>query len=366
MKRYLTTIALLLATLFHGGEAAACTSAVVVASRSTAGVPMLWKHRDSANWDCHIEYVEGEKYGFTALVPQKRKMAYCGINERGFAIINTVSSNLTKDYSVSNGGGALHVMWSVLGICATVEEFEAWLAATNGKRSYVTNFAVGDASGALAYFEVWCESFKRYDTAECEGGFDVRSNFSRAGDMAKPDSSVPRYEIAMRNMTDRERYSPYEFFDYSRSYEQSDGRDVLDAYSNVVIDDTTVARYTSAAATVALCDAENPRMLVTVGHPVAGIVVPVYVKAKGAIPACVSGHGNGSSKLADEFREKAYRKLSKMKQEINKPLIKQVQEVVTRCAMPRRMPRNIDRFNAAVDARFEKHAARVREILARY
>ena len=357
---------LLLATLLNGGEAAACTSAIVVASRSKAGVPMLWKHRDSSSWACHIEYIEGEKYGYTALVSQSREAAYCGINERGFAILNTVSENLVNDRKVSHGGGALRVMASVLGLCATVEEFEAWLAATNGKRSYVTNFAVGDASGAVAYFEVWREDFKRYDAAENAEGFDVRSNFSKAGNMVTPGPSVSRYDITMRHMTAKKHYSPYEFIDYSRSYEQRDGSDALESEGTIIVDDTTVARYTSAASTVALCDAENPRMLVTVGHPVAGVVVPVYVKAKGAVPACVSGKGNGSSLLADEFRTKAYRKLSETEYEVNKPLVKHVQKIKTRCAMPRRMPRDIDRFNAAVDARFEKHAARVRKVLARY
>lgn len=343
------------------GESNACTSAIVSAAKSREGVPLLWKHRDSPDWDCHVEYIEGGKYAYTALVSKDKRYTYCGINEEGFAILNTVSENLVKSPQIATGSGAIANMATALSVCATVEEFDAWLAKSNGKRPYVTNFAVGDATGALAYFEVWCENFKRYDVSERKEGFDIRSNFSYSGDMKNPGPSVPRYDIVMDQMRKKKSHTPYDFYHYSRNFVLRDGTQALDAEGVFVCNDITVPRYFSVASMVMVCDKENPRLLAMVGHPVVGIPVPVYVKAKSAIPACVAGRT--ALELSEAFRSKAYNKIAELKYGVNEPLIKALLKYGAQYKMPSQQPKEIDKFNAKIDKFFAKHAQKVRTVL---
>lgn len=362
--KYLSNLLLLLFALFICQKSIACTSAIVVASHSKEGSTLLWKHRDAPSWDCHIEHFKDGKHAFTALVSPDKKKVYSGINECGFAILNTVSENITKDLSLCQGPGALFVMAYALREFATVEEFEMWLATTNGKRTYVTNFAVGDASGAAAYFEVKQESFKRFDIGEQKEGFDIRSNFSFSGNMVERGPSVPRYDIVMRQMSCRKMHSPYDFFDYGRNYVNGSGVEVLTTSEKFICNDLTVPRYFSVASMVMVCDGENPRMLVSVGHPVVAMVVPVYVKAENSIPECVAGRP--SLLLSEEFRAKAYTQLDELRYDTNKPLVKRLLKVESRVVMPNRMPENIEKFNAKIDTLFAKHAAKVRKVLVRY
>lgn len=366
MKRFFS-ILMLFAMLASWSSAEACTAALVSVKKSSEGVPMLWKHRDSPSWDCHYEYIQGKKYAYTALVSNDRKKTYCGINEKGFAILNTVSENIKPDTTITAKGVAITRMANALAVCATVDEFEELLRQTNGKRRYVTNFAAGDPSGALAFFEVGSHSYKRYDVSDREEGFDVRSNFSFTGDMVTPGPSVPRYDIVMRHMKGKKSYTPYEFIEYARNFENGAGVNVMEAPGTFVCNDLTVPRYFSVADMVAVCDKDNPRMLVVIGHPTTAMAVPVYVKAKGAIPQCAGGAGGRTAlDLSEEARAKIYRQIDELKFEVNKPLVNELLKIKSVVKMPSKMPKNIEAFNAKIDALFEKHAAKIRKVLERY
>ena len=366
MKR-LFSILMLLVAVGAWCEAEACTAALVLAKKSSEGAPTLWKHRDSPDWDCHYEYIQGKKYAYTALVSQDRKKTYCGINEMGFAILNTVSENLKPDLTITTKGIAITSMGNALAVCATVDEFEELLRQTNGKRRYVTNYACGDPSGALAFFEVWSEGYKRYDVEKQESGFDVRSNFSFAGDMVTPGPSVPRYDIVMRHMKGKKQYTPHDFIDYARNFENGAGVDVMKAPAPFVCNDLTVPRFFSVADMVAICDKENPRMVVVIGHPTSCMAVPVYVKAKNAIPQCAGGNGGRTTlELSEEVRAKVYHQIDELKFEVNKPLVNALLKVKTTTKMPKDMPKDIEKFNAKLDARFAKHAAKIRKVLAKF
>ena len=366
MKRFFS-ILMLFAMLASWSSAEACTAALVSVKKSSEGVPMLWKHRDSPDWDCRYEHIQGEKYAYTALISKDGKKTYGGINEKGFAILNTVSENLKADTTITVKGIAITRMANALAVCATVDEFEELLRKTNGKRRYVTNFAAGDPSGALAFFEVNSHSYKRYDVSDREEGFDVRSNFSFTGDMVTPGPSVPRYDIVMRHMKGKKSYNPYEFIEYGRNFENGAGVNVMEAPGTFVCNDLTVPRYFSVADMVAVCDKDNPRMLVVIGHPTTAMAVPVYVKAKGAIPQCAGGAGGRTAlDLSEEARAKIYRQIDELKFEVNKPLVNELLKVKSVVKMPSKMPKNIEAFNAKIDALFEKHAAKIRKVLERY
>lgn len=352
---------ILFALLALCGEGYACTSAIVAAAKSSEGAPLLWKHRDASKWNCRVAYVEGGKYAYTALVSLDGKYTYCGVNEKGFAVMNTVSHNIPKTAKGRKRSSAIILMADILRECSSVDEFEVWLAKSNGQRSYVTNYAVGDASGKVAYFEVGQDTFTKYDVAERKEGFDVRSNYSFSGDMNKPGPSTPRYDVIANQLKGGDIYAPHDFISLSRNYMSVGGKSVLDEAECVVVDDTSVARYISSASAVMVCDAKNPRMLVAVGHPAAAMAVPVYVKAKSAIPECV--RGRAMLNLCNDFRTKTHKKLSKEECELDKPTIKKVVSIETLCDMPSEYPANIEKFNAKIDKLFAKHEKRVRKAL---
>ena len=360
MKK-LRIILILFALLATFVDGYACTSAIISTSKSSEGAPLLWKHRDASSWNCRVAYVEGGKYAYTALVSLNGKYTYCGINEKGFAVMNTVSHNIPNKAKGSKRSSAIILMAEILRECATVEEFEAWLAKSNGARPYVTNYAVGDPSGKAAYFEVGQESYTRYDVSDRAEGFDVRSNYSFTGDLVNPGPSTPRYDVIVEQMKGKSVYTPYEFINYSRNYMMAGGGCVLDSAERVVVDNSSVARYISSASAVMVCDASNPRMLVAVGHPAAGMAVPVYVKAKNSIPECVSGRA--MLDLCNDFRTATHKKISKEKHELDKATIQKVVNIETKCEMPSQMPENITKFNNKVDKLFAKHAKRVRKVL---
>lgn len=373
MKHLILT---LLASILLHGASQACTSAIVAAQRSSEGVPLLWKHRDNGKYtNTRIDYIADGKYAYSAVVPNNKNYArgvYAGINEKGFGVISTATKNLPEaspeEYKACKRrrmqGGA---MWCGLRECATIEEFEELLRTTKRSRRSHSNFGVGDATGAVAYFEVWDLGYRRYDVSESgNDGFDVRANFSHAGDLEKKGSSERRYNLTLSQMSQHKGiFSPHDLIGYSRSYNSLRYGNVLTSTKPYICSNHTVPRYTSVGAFVMVCDAKNPRMLVMNGHPVSSLAVPVYVKAEQAIPQCV--HGDAMRLLSNLFREKAYSKNADNKPVLNKEVVSRVLNIKhPKIDMPQEMPTSIRAFNAAIDKKFAKHEKRVRKVLERF
>ena len=373
MKRFLFSIISI--ALLHG-VSLACTSAIVSAQRSSEGVPLLWKHRDNGKFpNTRIEYVSNGTYAYSAIVPNNEKYAdgvYAGINEKGFGVISTATRNLPEstpeEYLACPlrrmRGGA---MWNGLQECATVDEFEELLKTTKRSRRSHSNFGVGDATGVVAYFEVWDVGYRRYDISESgNDGFDVRSNFSHSGDPKKIETSARRYKLIMNEMGKHEgNFSPYDFIGYSRSYNSIRYGDLLTSNEYSRCSNHTVPRATSVGSFVMVCDGKNPRMLVMNGHPVSSLAVPVYVKAESAIPKCV--HGDAMRLLSNDFRQKAYIKKGSKSYYLNKVLISKVLEIKhPKIEMPSEMPADIRKFNTKIDKLYAKHEKRVRKVLSKF
>lgn len=356
-------------------DARACTSAIVAPSRSSEGVPLLWKHRDNAKYpNTRIEYISEGTYAYTAVVPNNDNYArgvYAGINEKGLGIMSTATKNLPEstpeEYKACElrrmRGGA---MWNGLRECATIDEFEELLKTTKRSRRSHSNFGVGDATGAVAYFEVWDIGYRRYDVSESgNDGFDVRSNFSHAGNPEKVGASKRRYDLIIKEMAAHKgEFVPQDFIGYSRSYNSIKYGDVLDLERKYYCSNHTVPRASTVGSFVIVCDGKNPRMLVMNGHSVSSLAVPVYVRAKENIPECV--HGDAMRLLSNDFREKAYTAVNKKKL-LNKELILSVLKIKQpKIEMPREFPKNIIAFNAKIDKAFAKHEKRVRKVLNKF
>ncbi|MBO7220804.1 MAG: hypothetical protein J6V21_06440 [Alistipes sp.] len=372
MRRFLL---LLLAMLQIGVVSSlACTSAIVSASRSSEGAPLLWKHRDSSFSNTRVEYVEGGVYAYTAIVPNTKRwrtIVYAGINEAGLGVITTATKHLPKATpeeweacSRERVKGSLSCR--ALRNCATVDEFEEMLKNEKRARGFTSNLGIADASGAVAYFEIWDLGYCRYDVDERGKGFDVRANFSHAGNPDKKGASERRYSLIMREMQSYEGcFEPRHFIEYSRSYNSVKYGDVLASNERYVCSNYTVPRATTVGAFVIVCDGKNPRMLVMNGHSVSSLAVPVYVQAKGQIPQCV--RGSAMRRLSEDFRQKAYRGVANNLNILNKPLVRKVLKIKhPKVSMPMTMPDDIRAFNAAIDKQFAKHERRVRRVLAKF
>ena len=372
MKRLTLLLIALIALCF---DAFACTSAVVAPQRSSEGVPLLWKHRDNAKYtNTRIEYIADGKYAYSAIVPNTEKYAkgvYAGVNEKGLGVISTATKNLPEATPEEYKACALRrmsggVMWNALRECATIDELEELLKVTKRSRRSHSNFGVGDATGAVAYFEVWDLGYRRYDvSASGNDGFDVRANFSHAGDPKKKGSSKRRYDLIMKEMAEHKgNFTPQDFIGYSRSYNSIKYGNVLDSDDRYYCSNHTVPRASTVGSFVMVCDAKAPRMLVINGHSVSGIAVPVYVQAKTNIPECV--HGDAMRLLSNDFRAKAYATVNKKKL-LNKELVSKVLKIKQpKIEMPKEMPADIVTFNAAIDKAFAKHEKRVRKVLKKY
>lgn len=170
-----------------GWEANACTSAIIGAELNPYGRPILWKHRDTSNIDNKIEYVEakGTDFAYVALFnadDRELKEAWMGMNERGFAIMNTASYNLKDDDIPSKMMDKEGVIMSkALKICTTVDDFAHLLETLPRPMGVEANFGVIDAFGNGAFFETNNHSYKKYDLKDAPDHMMIRTNYSHSG-----------------------------------------------------------------------------------------------------------------------------------------------------------------------------------------
>jgi len=171
---------------FSGGAADECTIGIASGSATADGRPMIWKTRDySSAPNNEIYYNTADRYAFIGVVTANGRATsspWMGVNERGFAILNSSSSDL-PDTTIGPGNGTL--MRIALGTCAVIGDFEALLDSTNGARQTQANFAVMDSSGAAAIYETSGFEYWKYDAddpAAAPDGYIVKTNFAHHGD----------------------------------------------------------------------------------------------------------------------------------------------------------------------------------------
>lgn len=195
----MTSAAFIVAAAMMGGlllgssEAFACTSAIVSASKTVNGRPLLWKHRDTKEENNKVERVlaSAEGYEYVALFNASDadlSEAWMGYNSEGFAIMNTASYNLKDDdVPASEMDGEGRLMTLALRRCASVDEFEKLLLSLPKPLGVEANFGVIDAFGGGAYFETNNATFRRFDLKDSPEGVLYRTNYSYSG---RPDEGA--------------------------------------------------------------------------------------------------------------------------------------------------------------------------------
>ena len=275
----------------------ACTTAVVSAQASGTGRPMIWKQRDASDEFNRIAYVRGEKYAFTALFStsdEALRNAYAGINEAGFAISNNLSYNLRPDSLGVTGTRNGALMRQALGSCATLEEFEALLAARERPMRLSSNFAVIDAFGGAAYFEVSDTAYVRFDVPA--GGYLFRTNYSLSGEPGR-GHGFARYQTMEQVMPEqaRHRFDPGFFLQLGRTYRNALGeKDALKhAGGPYLYEHDFIPRGTTVSSLVleGVAPGGQPDSGVlwcALGYTPCSYAVPVWVAARERIPSMLT------------------------------------------------------------------------------
>jgi len=281
-----------------------CTIGVAAGSATTDGRPLLWKTRDTNAFDNEVVYSTSLTYKYVAVITAGQSAyAWMGVNEHGFAIINSVAYDLNAG---SSGQGNGELMRYVLGNCKTVEDFENYLIKTNsfGRRT-AANFGVIDANGAAAIYETDGDEYWKFDAndpKQAPDGYILRTNFSVTGG---GKVGIERYNRTQKLFGD--------FFSGDticyKSILRTQMRDFSDADSNPIsvpylshwdpklpfgyIDtNVSICRAASASATVVhgVLPGENPKfstMWTLLGQPAVTIAVPYW--PVGVTPAAANG-----------------------------------------------------------------------------
>ena len=183
MQISMKKIFLLILSCFSCVVVWACTSFIISGNATPSGKPMMFKHRDTGELNNRIAHFEGEKYAFMGLVnsPVLDGEVWAGMNEAGFCIMNTASYNLREDSLNCQMDREGELMYYALGQCATLADFEAWIATYPQPWGVEANFGVIDAQGGAAYYEMNNSRYIKYDVNAEENGYRVVTNFSFAG-----------------------------------------------------------------------------------------------------------------------------------------------------------------------------------------
>ena len=306
--------------------AEACTSAIVAASANPSGRPLLWKHRDTSNTDNVVEYVEGRDgdFSYVALFnadDRKREQAWMGMNDVGFAVMNTASYNI-KDDKVSSKkmDREGYLMTIALRSCRTVDDFARLLERLPRPMGVEANFGVIDASGNGAYFETNNHSYRRFDLSDAPDGLLIRTNYSHSG---RPDEGFgfireDNAEYLLRPLAAEGSITPEVLTEtVSRTfYHDLKKKDYSDGAERWVIDQDFIPRYKSTAtiviegcrpvADVSEIDrgslAGEYIMWTGLGYPPCAEIYPVWCR-KGGVDNELRGTGaNGHSAAADRAK----------------------------------------------------------------
>lgn len=266
MKRIIT---LIFAFVAAGAPVApACTSALIGAGASASGRAILWKHRDSGFEQNFIERVAAtdSTFGYVALFNGGDSLlleAWTGVNDRGFAVMNTASYNLAPDTAKVKDREGL-IMSEALRKCTSVDDFARLLDSLPRPLGVQANFGAIDREGNGAYFETGDYGYERFDLKS--DSLLIRTNFSCSGTCgdglgraryANAVHLLPRRGITPRLLTDT----------ISRSfYHSGRGYDVMVAGEHSVEDLDFIPRR-STSASIAIETGPEPVMWVILGYP---------------------------------------------------------------------------------------------------
>lgn len=293
----------------------ACTSAIVSGRLTKSGHPILWKNRDTSATDNKVEYIRASKAGELSYVGLfnasdiKCRQAWIGLNEAGFAVMNTASYNLKDDNVPSSKMDREgYVMAHALKYCRTVDDFEQLLDSWPRPMGIEANFGVIDASGKGAYFECDNRTYTRYNLDDEASGVLIRTNYSHSGRKGEGYGQI-RERNAEHLLTEylrtEAKLEPYFFTDVLSCsyYHDLYGRDMMTDADRYIVDQDFIPRYTTTATVVV----EGDVMWTALGYPPVAEVMPVWCASDGVHPDLRGLETGGTSKACNDAKTRKER-----------------------------------------------------------
>lgn len=280
--------AAVLAIALLGATAEACTSAIVSGSASASGHPMIWKHRDTSCESNFIERVPAKdgRHAYIALFNAGDSLlseAWIGVNDAGFAIMNTASYNLAPNSEKYKDREGI-IMSLALSCCRTVDDFASLLDSLPRPLGVQANFGVVDAAGDGAFFETDDQTYTRYNLNDEPNGVIIRTNYSFSGN-AEDGRGYIRYNNAamlLKDKIDSHSMTPADFTEtVSRSFYNSlTGCDASADSIRWAVDQDYVPRHSSSASVVIeISDDGSSTMWTALGYPPCAVVSKATVRS---------------------------------------------------------------------------------------
>ncbi len=282
-----------------------CTTGVFSGQATKDCKPILWKNRDSNHKYNQVVYAQDGLYSYFAMVNEGDSLAldvWAGINEKGFAIMNSASYNVEIEGKPKDGEGRF--MKLALQTCKTINDFEKLLQKTKFYRDVNANFGVIDSFGGAAYFETNCESYTKFDANKTKSGFIVRTNYSVTGKKGEGYGFIrkERADFLILNAVSKSVFSvPYLINNVSKDiFNLKTGLSGLKnagtKYHYINASDT-INRYSTVSVSVfqGVKKGDNPENSIfwaMVGNPVVSVSVPIFVKSE-QVPKLLQGQMYG-------------------------------------------------------------------------
>ena len=301
-------IVLLTITLFSVSITFACTSFIISGKATPSGKPMMFKHRDTDELNNRIAHFQGKKYAFMGLVnaPSLDGEVWAGMNEAGLCIMNTASYNLREDQLDCQMDREGEFMYHVLGQCATLQEFEAWIDTYPQPWGVEANFGIIDAQGGAAYYEINNHRWIKYDVNEEANGYRVVTNFSFAG-RYEDYEGWERYQTASAIMQEKfSREIEMTAIDAINLFSRKYRHEVLgvnyyqeNAPKYIIDQDYIPRRITSAVicfqGVKAGSDPKYSVMWSALGYPACAVAIPLLMNSS-SLPAYMLAHNPKAKK----------------------------------------------------------------------
>jgi hypothetical protein len=297
-----------------------CTTIILSGKATKDGRPLMWKNSDTDSPMHSLAYCDSTGFPLLGIVRNSSvnintASVWAGTNIHGFAIMNTLSYNLTENRESSRNGA---VMRKALEICKNMPDFKHFLDTLPRPLKVEANFGVIDAEGNAAYFETRTDGYRMLDVNDpsiAPNGYLVYTNFSYTGFYDKGEGYI-RYQTAMNRVAKQapsKDFSPQWIFNsLARTYYHSlmdidfTDNEVMSLYKNgYIYDSDFIPRNSTASSTVfqGVKKGENPElttMWVILGYPPVSVALPAWVKAGHDNPDLIMRRkGEGSSKMCD-------------------------------------------------------------------
>ncbi len=323
-------LSLLLILVVFGHQGIACTTAVISGKYTKDGRPMIWKLRDTENFENKLNYFTDGQYPYIGMInsnDEKGEQVWGGSNSEGFAIMNSASFNVNLTDTTSFKDQEGYFMKLALQTCANMEEFEQLLTNRAKPMGLAAHFGVLDADGNVAFYEVNNQGFTKFDANDpnqAPNGYILRTNFSFTG---KKDIGYGfiRFQTAQDLFYQADACGKLSaqtiIQDFSRCLKHAvlkkDFREEFKSIpygANFVNSDDMITRHGSSSMIliegVKKGEAADMNTIWTqIGFPNTSIALPVWVKGGDSLPKVLTAEGSENcplNKMTLNLKHKCY------------------------------------------------------------